>query len=98
MGDLDLRLRDMLMCSVCQDIFRDPRQLCCGHSICMECLVSLRQHSSDAPRCPDCRDDFGLIPEGLKSYTLTNIAEEFREFLNRKVRSLFTHSVSLCAA
>uniref|UniRef100_A0A3Q3X6B0 RING-type domain-containing protein n=1 Tax=Mola mola TaxID=94237 RepID=A0A3Q3X6B0_MOLML len=98
MEDLEMRLREMLMCSVCQDIFRDPRQLSCGHSMCMECLVNLRDHSTDTPfRCPDCRDYFGPVIEVLKSYTLTNIAEEFREFRNRKVSALFTYSVSLCA-
>ncbi|XP_022603833.1 E3 ubiquitin/ISG15 ligase TRIM25-like isoform X2 [Seriola dumerili] len=79
------QLEEMLMCTVCHDIFKDPRQLPCGHSMCMGCLENLMDHSSDLPfRCPDCRSFFGQIVEVQKSYTLANIAENFRE--NRRRR------------
>ncbi|XP_021175099.2 E3 ubiquitin-protein ligase TRIM11 [Fundulus heteroclitus] len=73
------RLEELLMCPVCQDIFRDPRQLPCGHSQCMDCLTNLLDHSTDAPfRCPDCRAQFGAVVELQKSYALASIAEDFR--------------------
>ncbi|XP_023277612.1 E3 ubiquitin/ISG15 ligase TRIM25-like [Seriola lalandi dorsalis] len=79
------QLEEMLMCTVCHDIFKDPRQLPCGHSMCMGCLENLMDHSSDLPfRCPDCRSFFGQIVEVQKSYALANIAENFRE--NRRRR------------
>ncbi|XP_070701238.1 E3 ubiquitin/ISG15 ligase TRIM25-like isoform X2 [Pempheris klunzingeri] len=79
------KLEEMLTCPVCQDIFKDPRQLPCGHSMCMGCLESMMDHSSDLPfRCPDCRGYFGRIIGVQKSYTLTNIAEDFREIRKRK--------------
>uniref|UniRef100_A0A3P9H2A5 RING-type domain-containing protein n=1 Tax=Oryzias latipes TaxID=8090 RepID=A0A3P9H2A5_ORYLA len=31
------RLEELLTCPVCQDIFSDPRQLPCGHSMCLSC-------------------------------------------------------------
>lgn len=79
------RLAEMLMCPVCHDILADPRQLPCGHSMCMDCVEKLLDHSSEAPlRCPDCRTDFGLLVGLQRSYTLSSIAEDFR--LNQKTR------------
>ena len=81
------KLEEMLRCPVCQDIFKDPHQLPCGHSMCMGCLENMRDHSSDMPfRCPDCRRFFGFAIGLQKSYTLTNITENFRESKKRKVR------------
>ncbi|XP_026170195.1 nuclear factor 7, ovary-like [Mastacembelus armatus] len=86
MGDAEkTQLEEMLMCPVCQDIFRDPRQLPCGHSMCMGCLESLMDHSSDIPfRCPDCRTFFGQIMGVQKNYALANIAADFRETRRRR--------------
>ncbi|XP_056276727.1 E3 ubiquitin/ISG15 ligase TRIM25-like isoform X1 [Pseudoliparis swirei] len=86
------QLEELLMCPVCQDIFRDPRQLPCGHSLCMRCLEDLMEHSPDGPfRCPDCRADFGPIIAVHKSYALANIVEDFR--VNRRRRKEQTQSV-----
>ncbi|KAI4809360.1 hypothetical protein KUCAC02_018248 [Chaenocephalus aceratus] len=78
-------LEEMLMCPVCQDTFKDPRQLSCGHTICMVCLENMMDHSSDGPfRCPDCRESFGPIVEVQKSYALANIVEHFRVIKRRR--------------
>ncbi|XP_047444506.1 E3 ubiquitin/ISG15 ligase TRIM25-like [Mugil cephalus] len=72
-------LEEMLTCPVCQDIFKDPRQLPCGHSLCMGCLENLRNHSSELSfRCPDCRAHVEEIDGLHKNYALTSIAEDFR--------------------
>lgn len=86
MEDADqTRLEELLMCPVCQDTFKDPRQLPCGHSMCMDCLTNLLDHSTDAPfRCPDCRADFGQVVNLQKSYALASIAEDFK--LSKKRR------------
>lgn len=74
------------MCPVCREILEDPRQLPCGHSMCLRCLEKLRDHSSTMPfRCPTCRQDFGLLIGISRSYTLSSIAEEYRELRRRKV-------------
>ncbi|KAI3375274.1 hypothetical protein L3Q82_021780 [Scortum barcoo] len=80
------KLEEMLTCPVCRDIFKDPRQLSCGHSMCMGCLEGLMDHSADTPlfRCPDCRADFGQIIGVQRSYALANIAEDVR--LNKRRR------------
>ncbi|XP_035527111.1 E3 ubiquitin/ISG15 ligase TRIM25-like [Morone saxatilis] len=85
MEDPEKRLAEMLTCPVCQDTFKDPRQLACGHSLCMECLENMIDHSSDIPfRCPDCREYFGPYIGVQKSYTLASIAEDFREKRRRR--------------
>ncbi|XP_076018449.1 nuclear factor 7, brain-like [Genypterus blacodes] len=72
-------LEDMLTCPVCQDIFRDPRQLPCGHSMCMLCMEGVMDHSSDIPfRCPDCRAQFGPVVGVFKTFSLTSIAEDYK--------------------
>lgn len=74
------QLEELLKCPVCRDIFKDPRQLPCGHSMCMSCLESMADHTSSFPlRCPDCRSYFGEIEQIVqKNYTLANIVENFR--------------------
>ncbi|XP_053185805.1 E3 ubiquitin-protein ligase TRIM47-like [Scomber japonicus] len=86
------KLEEMLTCPVCQDIFKDPRQLPCGHSMCMSCLEGMVDHTSDLPfRCPDCRGYFGQVIGVQKSYALASIAEDFR--LNRRTGEEHTESV-----
>lgn len=74
-----LQLEQLLTCPVCRDIFKDPRQLPCGHSLCLECVERMVDHTGLVPfRCPDCREDFGPVIEIQKNYTLSGIAEEYR--------------------
>lgn len=78
------RLEELLMCPVCQDIYNDPRQLPCGHSICLGCLENMKDHASNRNyRCPDCRTSIGEIAH--KNYALNNIAEDFRVYRRRRV-------------
>lgn len=88
------RMVEMLMCPVCRDIFKDPRQLPCGHSMCMTCLEGLMAHSSDSDvpfKCPDCREHFSHVVTVQKSYALARIAEDFR--LSRRTREKQTKCV-----
>ncbi|XP_023140313.1 E3 ubiquitin/ISG15 ligase TRIM25-like [Amphiprion ocellaris] len=74
-------LEEMLMCSVCQDILKDPRLLPCGHSLCMDCLENLKDQATEMQLvCPDCRSHFDERDGHWvqKSYALSNIAENFR--------------------
>ncbi|XP_056148883.1 E3 ubiquitin-protein ligase TRIM21-like [Lampris incognitus] len=86
-GENKPQLEVLLTCPVCRDIFRDPRQLPCGHSVCMSCLQGLADHSSDLPfRCPDCRATFGGVVKVQKNYALANIVEEHRESKDKRAQ------------
>eukprot|EP00745_Piridium_sociabile_P029726 TRINITY_DN4910_c0_g1_i3.p1 TRINITY_DN4910_c0_g1~~TRINITY_DN4910_c0_g1_i3.p1 ORF type:complete len:439 (-),score=113.66 TRINITY_DN4910_c0_g1_i3:82-1398(-) len=45
---------DSLTCSVCHELFTEPKLLPCGHLICRNCLISLLNSNKDAS-CPLCR-------------------------------------------
>ncbi|KPP77179.1 E3 ubiquitin/ISG15 ligase TRIM25-like, partial [Scleropages formosus] len=70
-----------LTCSVCQDIFRNPHLLPCGHTFCMECVTGMLNHviQMGGFRCPDCRTYFGPLIKIQKNFALASIAENFRE-------------------
>ncbi|XP_020632239.1 E3 ubiquitin-protein ligase TRIM71-like [Orbicella faveolata] len=50
-------LREEVCCSVCSDIFTDPKQLPCLHSFCLHCLKQWHRtsHGRDTIRCPKCQ-------------------------------------------
>ena len=50
-------LRDEVSCSVCSDLFTDPKHLSCLHSFCLRCLKGWYETcgGGDAIRCPKCQ-------------------------------------------
>ncbi|KAL9957803.1 hypothetical protein ACROYT_G034749 [Oculina patagonica] len=58
-------LREEVSCSVCSNIFTDPKQLPCLHSFCLHCLKQWHRTSYDGRgtiRCPNCQA-VSRIPE-----------------------------------
>ena len=60
--DMDLttlfyNLREEVSCSVCSDIFTDPKHLSCLHSFCLKCLVRWYETrgGGEAIKCPKCQ-------------------------------------------
>ena len=60
--DMDIKtllhnLREEVSCSVCSDIFTDPKHLPCLHSFCLNCLKQWHRtsHGRDTIRCPKCQ-------------------------------------------
>ncbi|RVE64928.1 hypothetical protein OJAV_G00130640 [Oryzias javanicus] len=67
-------LEEDLTCSVCYQLFSDPRVLPCSHTFCKPCLENLLQtsnnHSVWRPlrppiKCPNCRSVVELPPAGV---------------------------------
>ena len=50
-------LRDEVSCSVCSDIFTDPKQLSCLHSFCLKCLNQWYRTcgGGSTVKCPKCQ-------------------------------------------
>jgi hypothetical protein len=74
-----------LECSVCHDLFQDPRNLPCGHTFCLQCLQKILQAAVtpngngtvDKIPCPECRTLFSVGSQKLqdlpKNYILANL-------------------------
>ena len=56
-------LREEVSCSVCSDLFTDPKHLSCLHSFCLKCLKGWYEAcgGGDAIRCPKC-ETFSQVP------------------------------------
>ena len=59
------RLKGELECSVCLNVYTDPKTLPCLHTFCCHCLNQLaeRRVNREPIPCPDCRTEINL-PEG----------------------------------
>lgn len=82
--ELSTVVNNLLECSICQEPFRDPRNLPCGHTFCLQCLEHLvNTTTSNASRnandflCSTCRTPWTVPSEGLaslpKNYLAGNI-------------------------
>ena len=71
---------EFLTCSICFEIFKDPKTLPCLHSFCKDCIHNLtsKGHSNVHP-CPICREKFQLPKNGAKdlktNFCLKNLIE-----------------------
>ncbi|KAL3879534.1 hypothetical protein ACJMK2_031828 [Sinanodonta woodiana] len=81
-------IEEELTCSICLELYKDPRLLPCHHSICKSCLVALRskqENDSDTwLHCPSCRHLFEAKDEAHieslpKNFTLASIVCKYRE-------------------
>ncbi|KAI3370182.1 hypothetical protein L3Q82_024968 [Scortum barcoo] len=63
-------------CPICQDSFKNKKQLKCKHEFCEECLA--RAEKSMGPICPVCRNVFGMVegnqPGGTMSWTFDSFS------------------------
>ena len=60
-------LYDMTECSICTEVFTDPRVLPCIHTFCLNCLLNYGKdkHPGDDMPCPLCRKEFTIPDDGF---------------------------------
>jgi len=60
-------LDDMTECSICTEVFTDPRGLPCYHTFCLKCLLNYGKDKrpGDSIPCPLCRKEFIIPCDGL---------------------------------
>ena len=65
-------------CSVCLELFTDPKVLPCCHTFCLECLkkTATREKTGGQITCPKCRESH-VIPEGGLSEFLTDFITNY---------------------
>jgi len=58
---------DMTECSICTEVFTDPRGLPCYHTFCLKCLQTYCEDKRSGHRvpCPMCRKEFSIPGDGL---------------------------------
>jgi hypothetical protein len=62
-------LNSKLECSVCYQVFTDPRMLPCGHTFCLKCLQDIEKavaSKSNKLSCPQCRSEFQTSSQNLQ--------------------------------
>ena len=82
------KVEDQLNCSVCLDIYTDPKLLQCLHVFCKTCLVKLvfrDEHGQLVLSCPNCRYTTPVPANGVTGFQpafhinhLLDIAEDLR--------------------
>ena len=66
------QLGDKPECSMCAEVYKDPRLLPCGHTFCRACIEAMRR-----PSCPLCSKRFALPNNGVddlpKNFALVEV-------------------------
>ncbi|XP_064414387.1 zinc-binding protein A33-like [Latimeria chalumnae] len=70
-------LEDEMTCSVCQELFKDPVTLSCGHNFCRECVCEYWKEKT-SQSCPICRAD-SAISDLKINYTLRSIVGTYKK-------------------
>ena len=76
---------DNLACSVCYQVFKNPKYLPCYHSFCEECLDKIQKESKIT--CPECRQEATVPTGGVKAlpnnFLINRLVDEL--IIKRKV-------------
>ena len=88
-----LKLEEQLKCSVCLDLYTNPKTLPCLHSFCQECLEGLPQEREARGdtyylSCPTCRQHTEVPREGVRAFPVAfhlNNLKEIAQGLKNKV-------------
>ena len=69
---IDTTLNTLLGCSMCLQIYQDPRILPCGHTFCLSCLQHIKH-----PVCYQCKQKWAIPAKGFQDLPKNFIVENF---------------------
>lgn len=50
-------IKQEVTCTICLQLFTDPRALSCNHTYCLVCLQGFQTSSTKKKNCPMCREN-----------------------------------------
>ncbi|XP_071800805.1 uncharacterized protein [Asterias amurensis] len=72
-----------LMCSICHELFKEPKTLSCFHTFCVNCLLTYQQSFHIKGKCPICRNITVPVRGDITSLTtdfkLTSMIETIKK-------------------
>lgn len=84
--------RESLRCSICQDLFRNPVIIPCGHSFCKDCITRL--WDQDVCRCPQCKQTFNNRPALIDWLHVKELSEKLMKMRTRAEKKAEARDVS----
>ena len=98
LGEVDIwRIveKKLLTCSICGNLFTDPKTIPCLHTFCERCLEGSVSESSDSVSCPLCRQ---LLNDSIDSIAIDSNIQRLQEvFVQQQTHGLLSVGDVVCA-
>jgi len=62
------------ICEICTDTMTNPKELCCAHKFCTECIEA--SFEVCGPKCPSCGQLFGVMKGNQPNGTMQSVVTD----------------------